>query len=164
MEFTFEPLSEKNRKAVIDIFNYFVEESFAAYPEHRVDYDFFDVFLKMSEVYPGIAICDDIGATVGFALLRPYHPASTFTRTAEIGYFILPSFTGKGAGTKALHYLVREAEALGVDTIVASISSRNEESIRFHLKNGFTECGRLRRVGRKFGEDFDVVWMQKRIQ
>jgi len=42
----------------------------------------------------------------------------------------------------------------------AHISSLNEGSIRFHLRHGFTECGRFRRVGRKRGQDFDMVWMQ----
>jgi len=36
--------------------------------------------------------------------------------------------------------------------------------IEFHLKNGFRECGRFMKVGRKFGEDFDVVWMQKQLE
>jgi L-amino acid N-acyltransferase YncA len=31
------------------------------------------------------------------------------------------------------------------------------------LKNGFRECGRFLKIGRKFGEDFDAVWLQKRL-
>jgi phosphinothricin acetyltransferase len=50
-----------------------------------------------------------------------------------------------------------------VETILASISSRNEGSLRFHRKHGFRECGCFEGVGRKFDQDFDVVWMQKRI-
>jgi phosphinothricin acetyltransferase len=49
---------------------------------------------------------------------------------------------------------------MDVDTILAHTSSRNTASIRFHRKHGFRECGRLRRVGRKFGKDFDVIWVQ----
>jgi phosphinothricin acetyltransferase len=49
---------------------------------------------------------------------------------------------------------------MGVDTFLAHISSLNEGSIRFHLRHGFTECGRFRCVGRKRGHDFDMVWMQ----
>ncbi|MEJ2555746.1 MAG: GNAT family N-acetyltransferase [Anaerolineae bacterium] len=100
------------------------------------------------------------GEVVGFAFLHPYHSASTLRRTAVITYFIMPKHTRKGLGTAILKRFVEEAQKLGVDTILASISSRNEESIRFHTKNGFQECGRFRKVGRKFGEDFDVVWMQ----
>jgi phosphinothricin acetyltransferase len=47
-----------------------------------------------------------------------------------------------------------------VDTIPANISSRNEGSIRFRSNSAFRECGRFRRVGRKFRRAFDIVWMQ----
>ena len=50
---------------------------------------------------------------------------------------------------------------MGVDNFMAHISSLNEGSIRFHLRHGFTECGRFRRVGTKNGRDFDMVWMQR---
>jgi len=49
---------------------------------------------------------------------------------------------------------------MGIDTFLAHISSLNEGSIRFHLRHGFTECGRFRCVGTKRGQDFDMVWMQ----
>lgn len=51
-----------------------------------------------------------------------------------------------------------------MDNLLASISSRNEQSLAFHRKRGFVECGRLRDVGVKFGKSFDVVWMQKRVK
>jgi L-amino acid N-acyltransferase YncA len=100
---------------------------------------------------------------VGFGFMRAHHFADSFQRTAEVTYFILPENTRKGLGTAMLDLFVGEAKQRGIDSLLASISSRNEESIRFHLKNGFQECGRFIRVGRKFGEDFDVVWMQKQL-
>ena len=54
-----------------------------------------------------------------------------------------------------------EAGVKGIDSLLAAISSHNQASINFHLQNGFKECGRFLRVGRKFGQDFDVVWMQR---
>lgn len=59
--------------------------------------------------------------------------------------------------------LVEQAAPLGIDSLVVSISSKNFESIAFHQKNGFRECGRFRQAGRKNGEDFDIVWMQKQL-
>ncbi len=53
---------------------------------------------------------------------------------------------------------------MGIDSLLVNISSRNRESLGFHLKNGFRECGRFLKVGRKFGEDFDAVWMQKQLE
>ncbi len=60
--------------------------------------------------------------------------------------------------------LIEGARKLGVDNLVASISSLNEESLGFHRKCGFVECGRFRNVGRKHGRTFDVIWMQRVLQ
>ncbi len=163
MGYGFEKLADKHRNPVIDIFNYYIENGFAAYPESKVGYDFFDMFLYMTRGYPAIAVKSDSGDIVGFAFLRAYHPMEAFKRTAEISYFILPEHTGKGIGKAILAYFVEEAKKLGIDSILADISSLNQSSINFHSKNGFRECGRLKKVGRKFGKDFDVVWMQKTV-
>ncbi len=56
-----------------------------------------------------------------------------------------------------------EGKQQGITTILASISSLNEASIRFHANHGFTECGRFKGIGRKRGVVFDTVWMQKFI-
>jgi phosphinothricin acetyltransferase len=153
-------MSESHRVPVIDIFNHFVTHSFASYLESPVPYDFFDRFLQMSRGYPSVVAMDESNAVIGFAFLHPYHPASTFKRTAEISYFILPEHTGKGLGKRVLDSFIEKARAMGIDSILASISSLNAQSLGFHRKNGFRECGRFLNVGRKSGESFDVVWMQ----
>jgi phosphinothricin acetyltransferase len=51
-----------------------------------------------------------------------------------------------------------------ITSLLANISSRNRQSLEFHLRNGFRECGRFLKVGHKFGEAFDVVWMQKQLE
>jgi L-amino acid N-acyltransferase YncA len=163
MDYSFEKMSDSHRLAVIDIFNHFIRHSYAAFPEETVDYHFFDRFMEISRVYPALVIQTGDHQVVGFGLMRPHHFADSFKRTAEVAYFILPEYTRKGLGSAMLDLFVREAGPRGIDSLLANISSRNEESIRFHLKNGFRECGRFLRVGRKFGEDFDVVWMQKQL-
>jgi L-amino acid N-acyltransferase YncA len=160
MTYSFEELSDQHRSAVIDIFNYYVANSFAAYPESSVGYDVFDRFLAMAQGYPALVVKDDAGRVVGFAFLHPYRLGGTFRRTAEITYFILPEHTGQGLGAQILERFVGQAREQGIHTLLANISSLNAPSLRFHTKHGFRECGRFRRVGRKFGEDFDVVWMQ----
>jgi len=55
------------------------------------------------------------------------------------------------------------AKAQNIDRILASISSRNPESLAFHRRHGFEDCGRFPQVGHKHGEEFDVVWMSKRL-
>jgi L-amino acid N-acyltransferase YncA len=163
MDYSFEPLGARHREPVIDIFNHYIRNSHAAFPGAPVDYRFFDRFLEVSRGYPAVAVKTGSGQVVGFGFLRPHHPADSFRRTAEVTYFILPEHCGRGLGTAMLEMFVERAGRLGIDSILASVSSRNEASLRFHRKHGFRECGRFPRVGRKLGEDFDVIWLQKRI-
>lgn len=163
MPYTFESMTAEHRKSVIDIFNHFVEHSFAAYPQEPLDYVRFDRFLDMAKGYPSAVVKTDSSGIVGFAFLHPFLPSATFKRTAEITYFLLPEHTRQGLGTTLLNRFTEEARRLGVDNLLANISSRNQISLDFHRNHGFVECGRFRDVGLKFGQTFDVVWMQKRI-
>ena len=79
-------------------------------------------------------------------------------------YFLKPDHTRKGLGARILNEFTHQAQSMGADTLLACISSLNLASIRFHQKQGFKECGRLARIGRKFEQDFDVVWMQKQMK
>ena len=160
MEISFEPMSEGHRKAIIDIYNHYIDNSFSAYPDSRFAYGYFDRFLEMTRGYPAFALMD--GETVaGFCFLRPWNPLPTFKGCAEITYFIGPEYTGKGIGTMALERLEAEARKMGIRTILASIASENRQSLNFHGRNGFRECGRFEKVIEKKGVRFDVVWMQK---
>lgn len=103
------------------------------------------------------------GKVVGFAFLKPYLPISTFKTTATVTYFIDQDLRRSGLGTHILMTLESDAKKKGIHTLLAHISSRNEKSIRFHKKNGFSECGRFPEIGIKFGELFDVVWMVKKL-
>ncbi|HYH01343.1 MAG TPA: GNAT family N-acetyltransferase [Terriglobales bacterium] len=157
------PMTEEHRQAVMDIFNYYVENSFAAYPDTKLEYRFFDHLLNMCRGYSALVVTTSTGEVAGFALLHPYHPAPTFKRTAELSYFLAPAHTRKGIGKLVLERLVADARLLGIGHLLASVSSRNEESLAFHRNNGFSECGRFHQVGHKFERDFDVVWFERKI-
>ena len=163
MHFHFEPMLKECREPVIDIFNYYVENSFAAYPESKVPYDFFNKFLEMSDGYSAIVVKDETRKIFGFGMLRAHNPIPAFSQTAEITYFIKPEYTNRGIGSIMLNYLIDEAKQKGISSILASISSLNEESINFHRKNGFVECGRFKKIGKKKEQFFDVVWMQRML-
>lgn len=163
MEFRFENLSNDDGKQVIDIFNHYIENSFAAFLENKVSYEFFGVLMSTTQGYPRIAIKSGAGELVGFAFLKPYSPNPAFRRTAAISYFIGPAHTGSGIGRSVLEHLVEEAKKMGIDSILANISSLNEPSISFHLRNGFVQCGTLSKIGKKHGKDFDVILMQRKV-
>ena len=161
-EFILRKLDDQDNKVVIDIFNYYIENSFAAYRQNKVDYSYFSVFKETIKDYPAY-VAELNGEVIGFGFIHPYRRVDTFKNSSEITYFISSNHTGKGLGKKFLSHLERDAKQIGINTFLASISSLNKGSIRFHQQNGFTECGRFKAVGCKQGKEFDVVWMQKFI-
>ncbi len=164
MNTVFEPLAPLHQQEVMDIFNQYIENSFAAYPETKLPADFFQMFLEIAKKYPAYAIKPEgEEKVIGFCLLRSYSPFPSFRETAEVSYFIAEEYVGMGLGKKALRVLEEDAKKMGIQMILADISSENGASIAFHRKNGFSECGRLKDIGTKFGKRFDVVWMQKKI-
>lgn len=155
-------LEAGDAQPVMQIFNYYVENSFAAYPQMRLPETFYSALMASYQGYPN-AVAVDGGKVVGFGGLRAYSPISTFSHTAEISYFINPDATSKGLGSLMLKHFIQEAKQKNIETLLASISSLNEVSLAFHQKHGFTVCGTFKNVGRKNGTTFDVIYMQKVI-
>ncbi len=160
MEIVIRPAGEADREAVMKIFNHYAAGSYAAYPEGPVPDR---MFTLMSEEAIAFVVAESAGTVIGFGLLKPFMPFSAFRAAATASYFVGQGYTRGGTGTRILQYLETKAKEAGVTALVVHISSKNDASIRFHLRNGFTEAGRLLSVGKKFGEPFDIVWMQKTL-
>lgn len=159
-EIVIRPACDADREPIMQTFNHYAATGFAAYPEGPVPERLFDLLRDDSISF---IVAELAGSVVGFGLLKPFMPFAAFQATATVSYFIGPGYTGRGVGRLILDCLELRAKEAGVTTLVAHISSKNEASIRFHLRNGFKEAGRLRSVGKKFGEPFDLVWMQKAL-
>jgi L-amino acid N-acyltransferase YncA len=163
MDIRLGPIAAGDGRAIVDLFNYYVTHSFAAFPEEPLPYPFFERLMEATRNLPNVAAKDAEGRLIGFALLRPHDPWTTSSHVAEISYFIAPEATGQGIGSKMLAELETRAKARGIRTLLAAISSLNDASLSFHRKHGFAEVGRLRNVHIKHGTPFDTVWMQKEI-
>jgi phosphinothricin acetyltransferase len=145
------------------IFNHYVEHTFSTYTETPVSVAAFEELMAICPGYPALLARDESGAMVGFGILRPFSMIPAFFATAELTCYLAPGFTRRGIGTMILQALESAAGELGITSIIASISSLNEDSLQFHLKSGFAESGRLKGIGRKRGVRFDVVYLQKEL-
>jgi L-amino acid N-acyltransferase YncA len=158
------PLTRAHATDALRVFNDHVTSGFAAYPEAPVSEGFIDELLRSASGYPAYAAEDAGGEFLGFGLLRPYARSPVFSGAAVSTIFLAADRTRLGIGTAILRRMLEEARRMGITRILAHVSSRNPRSIDFHRKHGFVECGRFPGVGRKWGEDFDVVWMVKSLE
>lgn len=160
MEFGFRNCRKSDGKVVIDIFNYFVKESNAAYCEKTVELDWFENKFDSAKVF---IVIENIDRVIGFGYISPYNQALTFNHVGMLTYFIMPGFTGMGLGSKMLKSLEKKAKEMGIFNLVAHISSENIQSRTFHEKKGFKQCGELKKMFKKNGEFINIVWVQKFI-
>jgi L-amino acid N-acyltransferase YncA len=152
------PVRKGDREQVVSIFNHYVKESHAAFPDQPVEPGFFEFMVHGAHA---CYVAEEGRKVVGFAILRPFMPFPAFQATAAVTFFILPSHVRLGLGSRMLETMTEDSFRLGIRSLVAQISSRNSGSIAFHGKRGFSECGRIPDAGRKFGESFDLVLMRK---
>ncbi|MFC2106290.1 GNAT family N-acetyltransferase [Candidatus Bipolaricaulota bacterium] len=157
------PLQSDDVEAVRAIFNYYVAHSFAAYPEVPLSADDIRSLLASCHEYPALAAEDEHGNLIGFGFLRPYSPHDTFATIALITYFIDPTCIREGLGSAFLQRLESEAQERGITHLLAHVASRNENSLAFHRKHGFRQCGTFHGIGCKHGEYFDIVWFEKSL-
>ena len=151
-------VKESDGPSVMDIFNYFTLNSFSVYTDKEMGIELFYKFKANASVFLVLEIDEK---TVGFGLVQPYNPYENCRHTGTLTYFILPEYTGKRFGTKILEKLMEQGKEKGITNLLAHINSKNDQSLGFHKKHGFTECGRFRNVGTKFDEPFDIVWVQR---
>jgi len=160
MNYTIRPAKESDIPEMLEVFNFFVHNSYASYSEIELEPEFFQ---QLRECALAIIVLEVDHKIVGFAYIKPYLAYKNCQLSGVLTYFILPLYTGKGFGAMMLDKLLEAAKRINMKHLLAHISSRNEQSLRFHKKHGFVECGRFNDIGTKFGHTFDVVWMQKAV-
>ncbi len=143
---------------IIEIFNYYVKNSFAAYPEKELGSNLFNKLVQEAISCYVLEIENAIG---GYAILRNYLPYENFKHTGILTYFLKVECTNKGFGTIIFNKLIEDAKQHGINIIYVHVSSKNPQSLNFHKKLGFKECGRFKNVAKKFNQKFDIIWMEK---
>ena len=103
------------------------------------------------------------GHPVAWGSLSPFGKREAFARTVENSIYIHPDFQRRGLGSQLLQNQIQQATAAGHHAIVAAISGDQPGSLALHAVHGFTETGRLREVGWKFGQWLDLVYLQRML-
>ena len=90
---------------------------------------------------------------VGFASLSPYREREAYAATVELSVYVRHTHRRKGVATRLMESILDEArQDPHTHMVISVITHGNAPSIALHEKFGFTYCGTLHEVGKKFGE------------
>jgi phosphinothricin acetyltransferase len=108
-----------------------------------------------------VLVADDGGQVLGFASYGTFRPWEGYNHTVEHSVYVDASARGKGVGRVLLTALIAHATESGRHVMIAGIDASNSVSVRLHEALGFTACGTLTQVGRKFDRWLDLLFMQR---
>lgn len=104
-----------------------------------------------------LVVCEEDGKTMGYASLSPYGTKDAFTTTVELSVYVDPLFRRRGAAEAMIRQLLSRVRGDGRTHLVISvITTGNEASVSLHKRLGFTYCGTIPEIARKFGKYLSV--------
>jgi len=100
------------------------------------------------------------GKIVGFSSIGPFRAWAAYKYSVENSVYVAAEQRGKGIGKLLIPPLIDATKRLGLHTIIASIDTTNEASLRLHKSFGFEEVAHFREVGWKFERWLDLKFLQ----
>jgi len=97
---------------------------------------------------------------IGYGALHEFRNADGYWPCVENSVYVHPDHQGRGIGKLLMTALIEQARLNGLWAIIAVIDSGNMDSIRFHERFGFYECGRMNHIGEKNHRSLSVVYLQ----
>ena len=119
--------------------------------------------LKISQRYPYLVALKD-HEILGYAYATSYKERAAYNWSVETTVYVKETYQGIGVGKALYTHLEHALKEMNIVNMLACITYPNPKSIEFHTKFGFEQVGHFHKVGYKFNEWRDIIWMQKSIK
>ena len=161
MEIIIRHANNSDLHAILDIVNNAILNTTANYsyePQSlEMQQQWFD--LKQHHHFP--VIVAQVGhEVIGFGTYGTFRERFGYRFTVEHSVYVTTDFIAKGIGSQLLSELIRLATAQNYHVMIGGIDAGNKESIAFHKKFGFVECGIITEAAFKFDKWLDLLFMQ----
>ena len=113
--------------------------------------------------FPYIVAENETGTVVGYAYADKFGEREAYRYSFIVSIYLDMEVQSKGIGQKLYDELEKRMKKMGIVQVLSAITGKNEKSLKFHEKNGFTKIGHFPNVGYKMGEWHDIIWMNKTI-
>ena len=115
----------------------------------------------LANAFPYIVAENETGTVVGYAYADKFGEREAYRYSFIVSIYLDMEVQSKGIGQKLYDELEKRMKKMGIVQVLSAITGKNEKSLKFHEKNGFTKIGHFPNVGYKMGEWHDIIWMNK---
>jgi L-amino acid N-acyltransferase YncA len=150
-----------------EIYNHYVANSTVTFDEDAMTLrEWKSKFAYLQKLgMPFIVAVSPSEQILGYALVSPWKQKRAYRFTVENSIYLGAASTGKGLGPVLMQALIDKSKEAGLKEMIAVIADKGAEaSIKMHENFGFTEIGRMGRVGYKFDRWLGTVLMQKSLK
>ena len=109
-------------------------------------------------------VAEENGQVLAYAYALTYYNRSAYDWAVEVSVYVDQDYLGQGLGFRLYEVLETELEARGFLRFLACIALPNPASIALHEKRGYVKVAHFPKIGYKFEQWHDIVWMQKTIE
>ncbi|MBB3109998.1 phosphinothricin acetyltransferase [Paenibacillus phyllosphaerae] len=160
---TFVTYDEQYLEQVTRTYNHYVAHTTVSYDlELYTTEQMRQLIEPASELYRSYVIMDD-GEYAGYVLITQHKKKAAFKVTGEVTIYLEPTSTGRGIGKAAIPFIEQIAKEQGMHSLVASICSSNEGSLRIFANHGYEQVAHYKEVAYKFDRWLDLICLQKFI-
>lgn len=158
----------EDAKALVEIYAPYVIDTAITF-EYEVPSveEFRNRIIKTLEKYPYF-VAEKDGKILGYAYAGVFKARRAYDHCVETSIYVDMNAHGQGIGRKLYETLEAELQSRGFININACISWIDEpnkhlthQSPKFHEKLGYKKNAHFHRCGYKFGEWYDMIWMEK---
>ncbi len=153
----------KDAKAIADIYNYYVKNTFITFEEDEVSEDEMKRRIKSHSLDLPWIVYEKEGCIYGYAYASKWSLRSAYRYSVESTIYLNHEKIGKGLGVKLYRQLLDILVKSGIRVVVGVIALPNEASVKLHEKLGFVKAGRVKKIGYKFEKWIDVGYWQLQI-
>jgi phosphinothricin acetyltransferase len=165
--FSIRDATERDLPDIREIYNHYIANSTVTFDEEPQSLAELRAKFRHAKKlgYPFLVAVSPSGEILGYATVAPWKQKAAYRYTVENSIYLRAASTGKGLGTALMGELLTRAKAAGIKEVIAVIADRGAEpSIAMHERFGFTEVGRMGKVGFKFDRWLGTVLMQKSLK
>lgn len=151
----------KDASTLVKIYTPYVEETTITFDyEVPSEAAFAERIEEILPNYPYL-VAEEDGVILGYAYAHAYKERAAYDWAVEVSVYVDREKRGNGAGKRLYQALEAELKRQNIAILTACITGGNQASINFHKKLGYQEVAKFPKIGYKFEQWHDVVWLQK---